>query len=108
MGGFRPGAGRPKKVDPAVVSAEKALNSGKKGKRFRTALDFAMAVINGDVAADMEAKIRLAIAVLPFQHPKLAEQAATKKEQKVEAAKRIASSGMFAVPEPPRLIVDNA
>jgi hypothetical protein len=58
------------------------------GERFETALAFAMSVIN-DPDAPLEAKLRLARAVLPFQET--AEEAA-------EAAAR----GPFAPPPLPR------
>ncbi len=105
-GGFRTGAGRPKgarQSSKKVVAAEKAL---KVGRKFATALDFAMDVIN-DPAADMNDRVRLAVAVLPFQHAKIAEQVPGKKEQKSEKAKEVAR-GRFAPPSPPKLIVNNA
>jgi phage-related minor tail protein len=73
--------------------------------RFETALEFAMSVIN-DTAADMNDKIRLAIAAMPFQHPKLAEQSAGKKVEAAAAAGR-AASGRYATARPPKLVVNN-
>ena len=109
-GGYRPGAGRPRGSTTAgkkVKAAEKALQAAPQGShRFETALDFAMAAINGEVEADMDGKIRLAIAAMPFQHPKKEATAAGKKEQREEKAKA-AASGKFAPPAPPKLVVDN-
>lgn len=114
-GGFRPGAGRPKgtgKTSKPVTKAEKVLSAAApdvpatiESKRFKTALEFAMATIN-DAGADMADKVRLAIAAMPFQHPKLADVGQGKKEQAAEAAKA-AGSGRFAAPAPPKLAVDN-
>ncbi len=99
-GGARPGAGRPRKV-PGMYSPPPASDSVK----FQSALDFAMAVIN-DPAAPLEAKIRLAVAVMPFQHMRLAERRASKKGEAAEAAKK-AARGTFAVPAGPKLVVSN-
>lgn len=107
-GGARTGAGRPKGSgsSKAIRSAVSALQTDNiSSHRFKTALEFAMSVIN-DTAADMNDKIRLAIAAMPFQHPKLAEQSAGKKEQAAVAAGR-AASGRYATARPPTLVVDN-
>lgn len=108
-GGFRAGAGRPKGTTRApkkVKAAERTLARAEPAtRRFETALDFAMAVIN-DPDANQDAKIRLAIAAMPFQHPKLEAAAAGKKEQRQEKANEVAK-GKFASPAPPKLIVDN-
>ena len=69
------------------------------GERFETALDFAMAVLN-DPDAPLEAKLRLARAVLPFQTPKL-EAACTGKEAAAERAED-AARGAFAPPPVPK------
>ena len=80
------------------VGATGALQAGNRGsRRFNTALDFAMSVIN-DPGAEMNDKIRLAIAAMPFQHPKLAEQSAGKKEEAVAAAGRAAAGTPPATP----------
>ena len=60
-----------------------------------------MAVIN-DSQSPLDAKIRLAIAVMPFQHAKLAEVPVSKKSESEEAAKR-AAEGRFAAPPGPKL-----
>ena len=100
-GGARPGAGRPRKVpgrySPPVVTD---------GVKFQSALDFAMALIN-DPNTPLDAKIRLAVAVMPFQHARLTEKLASKKGKTAEAAKK-ASQGLFAVPAGPKLVMSNA
>jgi hypothetical protein len=65
-----------------------------------------MWVIN-DPAAEMNDKIRLAIAAMPFQHPKLAEQPSGKKEEAAAAAGR-AASGRYATPATPLKLVRGA
>ena len=62
-----------------------------------------MQVIN-DPAADIADKVRLAIAAMPFRHPKLGEQPAGKKEAATEAALR-AGSGRYATPATPLMLV---
>lgn len=108
-GGARPGAGRPKgstKRSAEELAAEAALRDGKTGtKRFKSALEFAMATIN-DPDVSMDAKIRLAVAAMPFQHPKLESVGQGKKDQKAQAA-REAAVGKLAPPPAPKLIVDN-
>ncbi|WP_207479554.1 hypothetical protein [Arenibaculum pallidiluteum] len=117
-GGFRPGAGRPKgakKATPAVKKAEAVLDQAAAAapeapapkRRFATALDFAMAAINGELP-DIESadRTRLAIAAMPYQHPKLAEQAPGKKAEKEKAAEQ-AGKGRFAAPAGPRLVASN-
>lgn len=95
-GGFRPGAGRPVGAvakDKKVKAAETALTSEKASvRRFKTALEFAMAVINGEVDAGMADRVRLAIAAMPYQTPRMADAAPGKKEQ-AEAAARTAERG---------------
>ena len=108
-GGARPGAGRPKGSTgtTAARAATSALRAGDGGaRRFQTALEFAMSVIN-DPAADMADKVRLAVAAMPYQHPKLAEQPAGKKEEAAAAAER-AASGRYATPATPLKLVQGA
>lgn len=108
-GGCRPGAGRPKRTAaPAktVKAAELVLKTAAQDPGpFASALEFAMAIIN-DPGADIDARIRLAIAAMPFQHPKLESVGQGKKDAKAEAAKT-AASGRFAPPPAPKLVVNN-
>jgi len=121
-GGFRPGAGRPKgarskpKVATPAKATRKAAAKPRKTvettlpplpsttpsspqaaspKKFATAIEFAMDAINNpDV--DITDKVRLAIALMPFQAPKLAEQ----KPDTGKGGKKPLSS-KFAPPPPP-------
>lgn len=115
-GGRRPGAGRPRKDRTPDelqefedrLAAEKALpDPPADGEhRYKTSLEFAMAIINDDEKPLAERR-RLAIAALPYQHEKLAERPAGKKEQKGARAKQVASAGRFSTPSAPRLVADN-
>ena len=91
-GGYRPGAGRPKGVKSTASSerkidtAEQTLQAGRRrSKRFKTALDFAMSVIN-DPDAPLEAKIKLTQAVVAFQSPKVSAGGLGKKDAAQRAA----------------------
>lgn len=127
-GGFRPGAGRPRKsggeagakaktdapkrakraiAEPIGAAAQRVLEAAAgqpekaKGRKFESALDFAMAVLNGEIEdAEMADKVRLAVAAMPFQHAKLAEKAESKGDAKAASAKS-AASGKYAPPPPP-------
>ena len=112
-GGFRPGAGRPKKGGAKKKdqpSVEKALPSpadkpGPTSKSLEgellparlSPLDYALAVIN-DPEVPADRRDRMAIAAMPFLHGKVAEQG--KKEAKQEAASK-ASGGRFGRATPP-------
>jgi hypothetical protein len=104
-GGTRPGAGRPK-GSRTIPSVSADLRSDPGSHRFKTALEFGMSVVN-DPSAEMNDRIRLAIAMLPYQHPKLAEQQGGKKEEAAAAAGR-AASGRYATPATPLKLVRGA
>src|SRR4051812_35174201 len=102
VGSPRPGAGRP----PGRPRRELDLSDyGPRGP-FVNSLEFAMAVIN-DPDVLLDAKIRIAIAAMPFQHAKLAEQPATKRTD-AESAAEAAAKGRFAAPAGPKLAVNNS
>jgi phage terminase small subunit len=112
-GGARPGAGRPrgsKEIGGKIYAAERVLRAHReetaKSDEFKSALGFAMAVIN-DPTEPMEARIRLAIAVLPFQHPKLESVSVSKKAEREKAGRELAETSEFSTPTAPKLIVDN-
>ncbi|SMP71894.1 hypothetical protein SAMN06295970_11785 [Noviherbaspirillum suwonense] len=87
-GGARPGAGRkPKPKQEAAVTG------------YSDPLDFLRAVWKGEVEATA-AQVRAAQAALPFIHQKLGEGG--KKEQREDAAKKVASR--FAPAAPPKLV----
>jgi hypothetical protein len=108
-GGARPGAGRPKgsastkDIQPVIG----VLRAGGRGPRFKNALEFAMATIN-DSTAEMGDKIKLAIAAMPYQHPKLAEEPAAGKKHEAAAAAERAGSGRYATPATPLKLVRGA
>ncbi|WP_454917320.1 hypothetical protein [Xanthobacter sediminis] len=96
-------------ADKVLRAAAKAPMQAK-GRKFANALDFAMAVLNDEIdGVEMADKVRMAVAAMPFQHPKLAEKPATKGEERAEKAKA-AASGRYAPPPPPgrpKVVVDN-
>ncbi|HYF88986.1 hypothetical protein [Azospirillum sp.] len=105
-GGFRPGAGRKKTAGTEAPKSKEIREVSAVLERFdpasaefQNAEEFLMAVVN---SPDVEIKERLtaAVAVLPYQKPKMGEQGMGKKEQKAEAAKSRAT-GKFAPPPPP-------
>lgn len=112
-GGARPGSGPKKgarykkttKASPVVAAVANLVAGPSAGTKFHDAHDFAMDVIN-DASASMDDKVRLAIAVMPYQRPKLAEVAANKKGAAADAAKS-AGAGRFATPTGPKLVADN-
>lgn len=102
-GGYRPGAGRPRKdAKPTetteapggpVVAAPACPNES------HTPLDFMLRVMN-DASESPQRRDRMAIAAAPFVHPRAGE--AGKKDEKAKAAQR-AGAGKFAPPPaPPR------
>lgn len=97
-GGYRPGAGRPRKEDKEAEAAAMADTA-----RYATPLDYMLAVMN-DVTAEPARRDRMAIAAAPFIHAKPGE--AGKKEGRAEAA-REAAQGKFRASEPPRLPVSH-
>ena len=107
-GGSRPGAGQPKGSTSSkhLRTGIAALQGDISSRRFKTALEFAMSVIN-DPTSDMNDKIRLAIAAMPFQHPKLAERPAGKKDAAVAAAER-AGTGRYAAADTPLKLIEGA
>lgn len=131
-GGFRPGAGRPKgtgkggsgrkakkehRATKLANAAESVLKQAIAGAdepklpKFQNALEFAMAAINGSVdGVEMGDKVRLAIAAMPFQAPKLAEKPVSQGQKRSEKIKD-GSSGKYAAPPPPggrpKVVVDN-
>lgn len=117
LGGYRPGSGRkpakpkvrpgPLQVARQLAEALEAEAAGQtrqapsvtveplvgpdgkplKHRKFKDSMSYAMAVIN-DPTVNGERKDRLAIAMMPFQHAKIAEKPLGKKEQQALDAKR--------------------
>lgn len=113
-GGKRAGAGRKRKA-PAVVDpggVESHLEPQARGgalkrqsaeaavSNFDDPLEFLKAVWRGDLAANAN-QVNAAKAALAYMHRKLGEGG--KKEQKQEAAQKVA--GRFAAAAPPKLVV---
>lgn len=98
-GGFRPGAGRPKKNKQDRTTEETHdENPSELSPVADTPLEYMLAVLR-DPTASADRKDRLAIAAAPFMHPKKGESG--KKEERASAAKK-ASSGRFAPAAPPK------
>lgn len=109
-GGFRPGAGRPRKTPVAATAKAgpdvQQVVSGDPGDA-KTPLEYMLSVMN-DISADEARRDRMAVAAAPFLHLKASEAALGKKEQKMLDAKEAAASGgKFAPPAAPKLVVSN-
>jgi hypothetical protein len=85
-GGYRPGAGRPKKGESAPVDEAQAMTE----KSDVTPLEYMLAVVN-DPLADQARRDKMAIAAAPFMHPKAGEPAGKKAERDAQA--RVAQNG---------------
>jgi len=98
-GGARPGAGRPRKHPKPVVEAPKGASPPPQPILGPDAqpLDYMLAVMR-DPNAHPEMRARMAQAAAPYVHPKAGEQG--KKEQKNEAAKKVASRFGASAPPP--------
>lgn len=98
-GGIRPGAGRPpneaQKLDIPVPVGETLAHKDPKV--------FLLALMN-DLEADVKLRADAAKALMPFMHAKVAD--AGKKDQRQDAAKKVAG-GKFAAAAPPKLVVSN-
>lgn len=94
-GGYRPGAGRPKKAASSQVKPE----AKSAPRETSDPLDYMLAVMN-DPEADNARRDRMAIAAAPYVHGRADSDKPGKKEQKQAAAQR--ASSRFAVPEPPK------
>jgi|SRR5688572_4592780 phage terminase small subunit len=108
-GGYRPGAGRPRKGEkrsekvPVQKANEEQADVPVNPTEDRTPLEFMLAVMN-DTQQPPNRRDRMAIAAAPFMHPRAGE--AGKKEEQAERAKR-AGAGKFAPSAPPRAATVN-
>ena len=91
-GGYRPGAGRPKGSKDVAGGIRLAA-------RQQTPLDYLLGVLN-DGAADANRRDRVAIALLPFVHSRVADRPAGKRQEQQEAGIE-AARGRFAPAAPP-------
>ena len=100
-GGFRPGAGRPKKGNPPIVEAKAEALSAALTADI-TPLGYALAVMR-DPTASTSRRDRMAALAAPFCHARATDAAAGKKAQRQEQADEASSSGRFAVRPSPHL-----
>jgi hypothetical protein len=94
-GGYRPGAGRPKRS-----KARAETDKPRPTQPTSTPLDYLLAVMN-DPTAEPERRDRMAIAAAPFVHPRAADGRPTKKQTAEEVAARAGKRGRFATPPAP-------
>jgi hypothetical protein len=101
-GGYRPGAGRPKsaRVKTKIEVAVEAIDAD------QTPLEYMLTVMN-DGKADKARRDRMAIAAAPFLHAKAEAEQEGKKAQRQASAEKASSAGKFAVPDGPKLVVNN-
>lgn len=108
-GGYRPGAGRPKKAaDKPISKALEAMADNEpvkpKSGTDQAPLDYMLAVMN-DPDVDQTRRDRMAIAAAPYVHGRAEDNRVGKKELRQEAANKAAER--FAVPAAPKLVVNN-
>jgi hypothetical protein len=111
-GGYRPGGGRPKgsknkstAYPNPVRDADTVLSTPRLDAAvYESALDYAMGVIN-DPEAPLDAKVRLAIAAMPFQHAKLVDAPQDKRSKAADAAEAV-GVGRFATPPAPKMVIN--
>ena len=102
-GGYRPGAGRPRKGEKPIAAEIKAESR----KLNLSPLEYMLSVMN-DEGADDQRRDRMAVSAAPYVHPKKAEAGDGKKaERQAKAEAAAAGGGKFAVPPAPKLVVDN-
>jgi hypothetical protein len=99
-GGFRPGAGRKKGMNMKALAEERAV-SKIAARAGMTPLEYMLSVMN-DESADDARRDRMAQAAAPYVHEKPGDSVKGKKEERQEAAKR-AATGIYAVPDAPRV-----
>lgn len=103
-GGYRPGAGRPKKGASDTTHAQ-IKKTARKLKQ--TPLEYMLSVMN-DPAGDPSRRDRMAIAAAPFVHGR-AEGEGTKgeREKQADRAKAVGVGKYRTPPPPPKLVVNN-
>ena len=100
-GGFRPGAGRPKKGNPPIVEAKAAALSAALTADI-TPLEYALAVMR-DPTASTSRRDRAAALAAPYCHARATDAALGKKAERLKHADEASSSGRFAVRPSPHL-----
>ena len=106
-GGYRPGAGRPRKEagKAPVVKDETDAETPRETLGGLTPLEYMLRVMN-DPSEDGQRRDKMAIAAAPYVHGRADAVAPGKKEQKQEAAEKVAA-GKFAPRGGPKLAVNN-
>ena len=106
-GGYRPGAGRPRKEagKAPVVKDEADAEKPRKSLGGLSPLEYMLTVMN-DRLVDDARRDKMAIAAAPYVHGRADAVAPGKKEQKQEAAEKVAA-GKFAPRGGPKLAVNN-
>lgn len=105
-GGYRPGAGRPKKSGGPTKASLVVEAKREARKSGMTPLEYMLEVMNDD-AGDPDRRDKMAIAAAPYVHAKADAVAAGKKEQRKANADQVAAGGRFAAPSAPKLVVNN-
>ena len=107
-GGYRPGAGRPRKEAGSApkVKDEAAAHRPSKSLGGLTPLEYMLSVMN-DEEADKTRRDRMATAAAPYVHPKAEAADGGKKAQRQAAAEEVAAGGKFTPRQGPRLAVSN-
>lgn len=108
-GGYRPGAGRPVGTvkqprttkQPATKQKKVVAASVSVPVRSKTPLEYMLDIVN-DETVDEARRDRLAIAAAPFVHARAGEGG--KKDERLTAAKKVAT-GKFAPVAPPLRLV---
>lgn len=100
-GGFRPGAGRPKKNEPRPEAVMREAVQKCDSTNGQTPLEYMLSVMR-DAEEDPARRDRMAMAAAPFVHQRAADVAQGKKEAKAKAAET-AGAGKFAAAPPPKL-----
>lgn len=110
-GGFRPGAGRPRKsgpgkaVDAACVAVNAAAPEAASVEVHAgqvTPLEYLLRLVN-DATASAGDRFKAAVAAAPYIHARAGDTLKGKKEQAQEAAEK-AATGKFAPRTGPRLV----
>ncbi len=105
-GGYRSGAGRPKKSGGASKESLVAEAKREAPKVGKTPLEYMLDVMN-DAEGDPDRRDKMAIAAAPYVHAKAEALAEGKKAQRQANAEQAASGGRFAAPSAPKLVVSN-
>ena len=106
-GGYRPGAGRPRKEagKAPIVRDEDHARKPQASLGCKSPLEYMLDVMN-DGETDDARRDKMAIAAAPYVHAKADDAKMGKKEERQQAAEK-AAVGKFAPRSGPRLAVNN-